>query len=89
MESYFLSASIRASFEAGRVDFLPMHMRRVHDHVATCERFDLVLIQVGMDAAGHYRHGFNVDFLEAALGNGVRVVAELNRRTGARGGAPG
>ena len=89
MESYFLSAAIRSSFEAGRVDFLPMHMRRVHDHVATCERFDLVLIQVGMDAAGNYRHGFNVDFLEAALGNGVRVVAELNRRLEPAAGAPG
>lgn len=89
MESYFLSGAIRGSFEAGRVDFLPMHMRRVHDHVATCGRFDLVLIQAGMDAAGDYRHGFNVDFLEAALGNGVRVVAELNRRLEPAAGAPG
>ena len=88
MESFFLSPAIRRSFDVGRVDFLPMHMRRVYDHVATCDRFDLVLIQVGMDAAGEYRHGPNVDFLEAALGNGVKVVAELNRAFEPAGGAP-
>lgn len=88
MESFFLSGAIRRSFDAGRVDFLPMHMRRVYDHVATCTPFDAVLIQAGMDANGDYRHGPNVDFLEAALGNGSRVIAELNRRYEPAGGAP-
>ena len=88
MESFFLSPAIRRSFDVGRVDFLPMHMRRVYDYVATCDRFDLVLIQVGMDAAGEYRHGPNVDFLEAALGNGAKVVAEFNRGFEPAGGAP-
>ncbi|HSG89572.1 MAG TPA: acetyl-CoA hydrolase/transferase C-terminal domain-containing protein [Pseudomonadales bacterium] len=88
MESFFLSGALRKSFDAGRLDFLPMHMRRVYDHVATCRSFDLVLIQVGMDANGDLRHGPNVDFLEAALGNGVRVVAELNRRLEPAAGAP-
>lgn len=88
MESFFLSPSIRPSFEAGRVDFLPMHMRRVYDHVATCARFDLVLLQVGMDDSGAWRHGPNVDFLEAALGNAVHVVAEANRSLDPPAGAP-
>lgn len=88
MESFFLSSAIRKSFDAGRVDFLPMHMRRVYDHVATCTPFDLVLIQVGMDANGAYRHGPNVDFLEAALNNGARVVAQLNGRFEPAAGAP-
>lgn len=88
MESFFLSPALRRSFDVGRVDFLPMHMRRIYDHVATCDRFDLVLIQVGMDASGEYRHGPNVDFLEGALGNGAKVVAEFNRGFEPAGGAP-
>ena len=79
MESFFLSPAIRASFAAGKVDFLPLHMRRVYTHLATCAPFDLVLIQVGRDAQGVLRHGPNVDFLEAVLGNRVRVLAEENR----------
>lgn len=78
MESFFLSASIRDSFAAGKVDFLPMHMRRVYGHLATCAPLDLVLIQVGRDAQGVLRHGPNVDFIEAVMGNRVRVVAEEN-----------
>lgn len=78
MESFFLSPAIRDAFAAGRVDFLPMHMRRVYGHLATCQPFDLVLMQVGRDAQGVLRHGPNVDFLEAVLGNRVRVVAEEN-----------
>lgn len=79
MESFFLSPAIRGSFEAGKVDFLPLHMRRVYTHLATCAPFDLVLMQVGRDAQGVLRHGPNVDFLEAVLGNRVRVLAEENR----------
>ena len=88
MESFFMTQAIRRSFDAGRVDFLPMHMRRVYDYVATCDRFDLVLVPVGMDASGEYRHGPNVDFMEAALGNGAKVVAEFNRSFEPAGGAP-
>jgi hypothetical protein len=88
MESFFLSPAIRRSFDVGRVDFLPMHMRRIYDYVATCDRFALVMIQVGMDAAGEYRHGPNVDFLEAALGNCAKVVAEFNRGFDPAAGAP-
>lgn len=88
MEAFFLTQALRRSFDAGRVDFLPLHMRRVYDLVATCDRFDLVLIQVGMDAAGAFRHGPNVDFLEAALGNGAKVVAEFNQGFEPAGGAP-
>lgn len=88
MESFFLSGSIRPSFEAGRVDFLPMHMRRVYGHLATCRSFDLVLVQLGRDGNGDFRHGPNLDFLEAALGNGQRVVAEINAAFTPPAGAP-
>lgn len=87
MESFFLSGSIRKSFEAGRVDFLPMHMRRVYGHLATCRSFDLVLVQLSADGDG-YRHGPNLDFLEAALGNGGRVLAEVNASMRSPAGAP-
>ena len=41
-----------------------------------------------MDASGVSRHGPNVDFMEAALGNGAKVVAEFNRNFEPAGGAP-
>lgn len=88
MESFFLSPSIRDSFAAGRVDFLPMHMRRVYGHLASSRRFDLVLVQLGRDGSEHFRHGPNLDFLEAVLGNGSRVLAEVNGSLKAPAGAP-
>ncbi len=88
MESFFLSGSIRGSFETGRVDFLPMHMRRVYGHLATCRSFDLVLVQLGRDGKDTFRHGPNLDFLEAALGNGLRVLAEVNTALSSPAGAP-
>lgn len=88
MESFFLSGDIRKSFEAGRVHFLPLHMRRVYGHLAAGLGFDLVLIQLGADSSDGYRHGPNLDFLEAVLGNSRCVVAELNRAMPAPAGAP-
>lgn len=92
MESFFLSPSIRESFASGRVDFLPMHMRRVYGYLATCRRFDLVLVQLGRelgrDSGDHFRHGPNLDFLEAVLGNGGRVLAEVNGSLKSPAGAP-
>jgi acyl-CoA hydrolase len=88
MESFFLSPAIRGAFEAGRVAFLPLHMRRVFDHLARGPAFDLVLLQVGRDRAGRLRHGPNVDFLEAVLGNAHRVVAQLNPELVPPAGAP-
>jgi 4-hydroxybutyrate CoA-transferase len=88
MESFFLSPAIRPAFERGRAAFLPMHMRRVYDHLARSAPFDLVLLQVGADARGRLRHGPNVDFLEAVLPRARRVVAQLNGRLGPPAGAP-
>lgn len=88
LESFFLSPAIRGAFEAGRVDFLPLHMRRVFDHLARGPAFDLVLLQVGRDAEGRLRHGPNVDFLEAVLGHARRVVAQLNPELIPPAGAP-
>lgn len=88
MESFFLSPALRDAFSAGRVDFVPLHMRRVFDHLAAADPFDLVLLQLGRAADGSLRHGPNVDFIEAVLSNCRSVIAEINASWRPPAGAP-
>ena len=85
--SFFMAPALRAGFDAGRVEFLPMQMRAVYEYL-DAQLFDLVFTQVAYDRDGKLRFGPNVDFIGAALEGAGCVVAELNRALVAPAGAP-
>ena len=86
METFFLTPDLGAGHAAGRVRFLPMHMRHAYDYLG--RGLDLALIQCTRDAAGRLRAGPNVDFHQAAIETAAVVVAELNTTLPAPAGAP-
>lgn len=88
VEAFFMSPALRPGFAQGRVDFLPMHMRRVFDYVGQGPRFDAVLVQAARDSEGVLRHTFNLDFLPAALANTESVIVQLNPSVHPPAGAP-
>ena len=77
METFFMSPALRSSFTEGRIDFLPMHMRRVFDYIGTAEPFDAVLVHAARDDKGVLRHLYNLDFLNAAMSNTRALVVQL------------
>ncbi len=88
VEAFFMSPALRSGFAEGRVDFLPMHMRRVFDHIGNGPTFDVVLVQAARDAEGVLRHTFNLDFLPAALANTRSIVVQENSEINPPSGAP-
>jgi acyl-CoA hydrolase len=70
-----------------RVEFVPMQMRAVYDHLARTT-FDVVLVQLAYDRSGTLRFGPNVDFVDAAIRNARVVLAEVNRTIVAPAGSP-
>ena len=86
MTTFFLTPDLRSGYAAGRVRYLPMHMRTVFDYLRTAE-LDMALVQIAPAADGELRVGPNADFYAAATTAGT-VVAELNRGFVAPAGAP-
>lgn len=90
--TFFLTPDLRPGYAAGRVRFLPMHMRHVFDYLRTAA-LDLALVQVARDRRGELRLGPNADF-HAALARSRTtrgtplLVAELNHGIVAPAGAP-
>lgn len=87
MTTFFLTPQLRAGHAAGRVRFLPMHMRGVFDYLRDGP-LDVALLQVAEDRDGTLRTGPNVDFHAAAMAAAGTVVAELNHGIVAPAGAP-
>ena len=85
--TFFLTPDLRSGYDAGRVEYLPMHMRHIFDYLAAGP-LDMALIQCTRDAQGVLRAGPNVDFHAAALNAAKTVVAELNNTLPAPAGAP-
>ena len=85
--TFFMAPPLRAGFDAGRVEFLPMQMRAAYEYLRA-QHFDVVFTQVAYDRDGRLRFGPNVDFIAAALDGAGCVVAELNRALVAPAGAP-
>lgn len=87
MESFFMTGDLTAAWQSGRLDFIPMQMRRVYDHLESGPPIDLAFIQVAPDG-DEFRHGYNMDFTAAVLANCGAVVAEVNEGMPVLAGAP-
>jgi 4-hydroxybutyrate CoA-transferase len=86
-ETFFMTGPLAGGHKAGRVAFLPMHMRAVFDHVMR-SRVDVVLTQAARDIDGRLRFGPNVDFVDAALRTDAKLVLEVNEGFEAPLGSP-
>lgn len=79
-ETFFDFRDLRRSWEAGPIDFLPIHYSAIIPFLEARGRIDMALIQLAPpDARGCCSTGLAADFVPALLDRCDRVVAELNR----------
>jgi acyl-CoA hydrolase len=74
-ETFFMSSALKEA-AADRLDFVPMQMRAVYDHLA--RNVDVVLLQAARDRSGQLRVGPNMDFVEAAVSSAGTLIVEIN-----------
>lgn len=85
--TFFMTPFLEEGLKAGRVQFIPMHMRSVYDYLKSTP-IDVALLQAARDRQGKLRYGPNVDYLGAVLLNARRVVVEINDSYKAPPGTP-
>lgn len=85
LETFFMTPELRGA-DPERLEFVPMRMREVYEHLS--RGIDVALVQAARDADGVLRLGPNVDFAAAALDSAARVGVELNTSFVAPAGAP-
>lgn len=89
LTSFFVYPDIEASYEAGKVRFMPLHYSGVYDYLARQDPVDAALIQVAPpDADGNCSLGPSVDFATALIGNARLLIAEVNHAMPSPPGAP-
>ncbi len=77
----FLSAELRDSWLAGRVDYLPMSYSSTYQWLSEVAEFDVALVQVAPpDENGQCSLGAACDFTPAAWPRSTRVLAHVNPR---------
>ncbi|KIQ96157.1 acetyl-CoA hydrolase/transferase C-terminal domain-containing protein [Lysobacter sp. A03] len=77
----FLSAELRESWLAGRVDYLPMSYSATWQWLGQKARFDVALVQVAPpDDNGQCSLGVAADFTPAAWPRATKVLAHVNPR---------
>ena len=82
--AFFITPQTRASYRAGRVDFVPCQLRAVADLLGEGLDLDLAILSVtaprdgaAQDAAD-FGAGLNCDFVDVVFERARRVVAEVN-----------
>ena len=76
-ESYFLSPALQDGFREGRVNFVPMQLRELFDHLSGLQ-FDKALLLAAYDKSGKLRFAHNVDYIEAILASATTVIVEIS-----------
>ncbi|MBT4162954.1 MAG: acetyl-CoA hydrolase/transferase family protein [Gammaproteobacteria bacterium] len=84
---FFMTADLQEGLKAGRVEFVPMHMRAIFDYLSRI-RIDVALLQGARDREGRLRFGPNVDYVDAVLSSCKTLVIEENGSYTAPMGAP-
>ena len=77
MRSLFLAPEFRASFVAGRVEFMPQSYSAAWDWLSS-QRFDLVLVQCAPRQQDHYSLGMACDFTPAVLAQAGCIAVHAN-----------
>ena len=82
--AFFITPETRASYRAGRIDFVPCQLRAVADLLGEGLDLDLAILSVSAppegpaDGAADFGAGLNCDFVDVVFERARRVVAEVN-----------
>ena len=84
--AFFITPETRASYRAGRIDFVPCQLRAVADLLGEGLDLDLAILSVsaprgasaGLEAAADFGAGLNCDFVDVVCERARRIVAEVN-----------
>ena len=85
--TFFMTPFLQDGLAVGRVEFVPMHMRTIFDHLQG-SAIDVAILQGARDRNGELRFGPNVDYVDAVLESAKSLVIELNTSFTAPIGAP-
>jgi 4-hydroxybutyrate CoA-transferase len=86
---FFITPDMRATFEAGRTELIPLQYCENYAYLRDRMPIDLALVGVAPpDASGRCSPGICNDFLPLLLERGVPIVAELNPQIPRTLGAP-
>lgn len=78
-EVFFLMPSLRDSYKAGRIRYLPIPYTVIADYYRDHKPFDLCVVQVSPpDSKGRMSFGLSADFSPIAAGNSRRILAHIN-----------
>ena len=83
--AFFITPETRASYRAGRIDFIPCQLRAVADLLGDGLDLDLAILSVSAPRDGapakdaaDFGAGLNCDFIDVVVERARRVVAEVN-----------
>ena len=84
--AFFITPETRASYRAGRIDFVPCQLRAVSDLLGEGLDLDLAILSVSLprdadadlEAAADFGAGLNCDFIDVVCDRARRIVAEVN-----------
>ena len=83
--AFFITPETRASYRAGRIDFVPCQLRAVADLLGEGLELDLAILSVSAPRDGtpakdaaDFGAGLNCDFVDVVVDRARRVVAEVN-----------
>ena len=84
--AFFITPETRASYRAGRIDFVPCQLRAVADLLGEGLDLDLAILSVpaprggavAAENAADFGAGLNCDFVDVVVERARRVVAEVN-----------
>lgn len=80
-ETYFVSGPLREAFEAGRVDYRPMHYSAIYADMSARRDFDLAILRTSPPREGRVSLGLAHDFGPALLTAGVPIAAMIDPNT--------
>ena len=82
--AFFITPETRASYRAGRIDFIPCQLRAVADLLGEGLDIDLAIMSVSAPQGGAARDapdfgaGLNCDYVDVVFDRARKVVAEVN-----------
>jgi len=89
LTTFFVQGELKDSFDAGRVNFLPLHYSGICGFFAELPPVDIAFIQLAPpDANGMCSLGISVDFVPQIFDKAKCIVAEINADMPSPAGSP-